>query len=350
MKRKPSSLRDIARKLNVSVTTVSFVLNGKAKEMRISEKVTEKILDYAKEVNYTPNQLAQSLRTGKSKIIVFMVEDISNPFFAKLARIIEVAAYKNDYKVIFCSNENSDNRTRELIKVFKDRKVDGYIIIPSIGAKPYIQTLVDENIPVVLFDRYLPDLETNYVIIDNEEATYKATQHLFANGFSNVGLITINTKQTQMIARLKGYREAVAQANLNSAILELPLKRDFSFDKKILLNFLKKQGLDAVFFTTNYLTQKGMMVMKENFPNYSDKFGIMAFDDNEFFQIHTPSISAVAQPLQRIGESLMKIILHLLQNEDKKIPLQQMILSTEFQERESSKRNKPESGTDLVEP
>ena len=107
MKPKRPSIKDIASKLNVSVTTVSFVLNGKAKEMRISDEVTQKILDYIEEVKYTPNSLAQSLRTGKSNIIVFMVEDISNPFFARLARIIEVIADQKGYKVIFCSNENN---------------------------------------------------------------------------------------------------------------------------------------------------------------------------------------------------------------------------------------------------
>src|SRR5690606_32300930 len=120
---------------------------------------------------YTPNSLAQSLRTGKSNIIVFMVEDISNPFFARLARIIEVIADQKGYKVIFCSNENNDGKTKEILQVFKDRKVDGYIIIPSPGIEKYLKAMMEEEIPLVLFDRYFPNLKTNYVIVDNEEAT-----------------------------------------------------------------------------------------------------------------------------------------------------------------------------------
>ena len=157
MKKQRHSIKDIASALNVSVTTVSFIINGKAKEKRISEKVTKKVLAYIDEINYKPNQLAQSLRTGQSKIIVFMVEDISNYFFARLARIIEDIAYEKGYKVLFCSNDNEDKKSEELIALFKDRQVDGYIIIPSSGIKGTIKNLLDENIPLILFDRYFED-------------------------------------------------------------------------------------------------------------------------------------------------------------------------------------------------
>ena len=103
MKNKKISIKDIASELGVSVTTVSFVLNNKAEEKRISKEVTKKVLAYVEKVNYKPNSLAQSLRTGQSKILVFMVEDISNLFFAQLARLIEDLAYKKGYKVLFCS-------------------------------------------------------------------------------------------------------------------------------------------------------------------------------------------------------------------------------------------------------
>lgn len=162
MKNKRHSIKDIAAAIGVSVTTVSFVLNGKAQEKKISKAVTEKILKYVEKIKYKPNQIAQSLRTGKSKIIVFMVEDISNYFFAKLARIIEDIAYEKGYKVLFCSNENNDDRSIDLIDLFKDRQIDGYIIIPSAGILPKIKELIDDGIPVILFDRYFPDLDSIY--------------------------------------------------------------------------------------------------------------------------------------------------------------------------------------------
>ena len=101
MKNKKISIKDIASELGVSVTTVSFVLNNKAEEKRISKEVTKKVLSYVEKVNYKPNSLAQSLRTGKSKVLVCMLEDISNDFFAKLARHIEDIAYKKVTKSYF---------------------------------------------------------------------------------------------------------------------------------------------------------------------------------------------------------------------------------------------------------
>lgn len=335
MKPKRPSIKDIAAKLNVSITTVSFVLNGKAREMRISEEVTKKILDYAKEINYTPNSLAQSLRTGKTNILVFMVEDISNPFFAKLARIIEEIAYHKGYKVIFCSNENDDRRTRELIQVFKDRKVDGYILIPSAGIEKQVKALAEDEIPLILFDRYFKGVKTNYVIIDNEHATHQATQHLIGNGYQNIGYVTIPTQQVQMQDRLSGYQKAIEEAGLKPYILELPYVEEEVGEGLMKKFFESHPELDAVFFATNYLAKRGLLVIKENFPDKVHQWGLLTFDDNEFFKIHTPSITAIAQPLEEIGKTLIQMMLQLLKKGSKKT-IKQVVLPSKLIVRESS--------------
>lgn len=338
MKNKRYSIKDIAAELNLSATTISFVLNGKAKEKRISDEVTQKVLKYAKKINYKPNQLAQSLRTGKSKILVFMVEDISNHFFAKLARIIEVIAYKKGYKVLFCSNENKDDKSIELINLFKDRQVDGYIIIPSAGIESHIKELIEEKIPVVLFDRYFPGLDTNYVGVDNEKAAYAATQHLIDNQFQNIAFITLDVDQTQMADRLKGYKNAVKDAGLKEQILQIPYEKELlASGKEIIRDFLlNNPQLDAIFFATNYLTQKGLGAIKENFPDLITEIGVITFDDHELFNLYTPSISAVSQPCEQLGEELMGIMLKLLKDSSVNLPIERVVLETELQVRDSS--------------
>jgi LacI family transcriptional regulator len=338
MKNKRHSIKDIASKLNVSVTTVSFVLNGKAKEMRISELVAKKIIEYTEKINYKPNRVAQSLRTGKSKIIVFMVEDISNFFFAKIARIIEDIAYEKGYKVLFCSNENDDEKSLELIDLFKVLQVDGYIIIPSGGIEDKIASLISESIPVVLFDRYFPGLDTNYVIIDNENASFNATAHLAENKFQNIGFITTDVKQTQMLDRLQGYKMAIKEHNLNEKILQISYKeKDSAIGKRDILEFFRTNPkLDSVFFATNYLTQIGLEVIKENFPSLVNEIGIITFDDNDFFKIFNPPISAIAQPLFKIGNELMDIMLNLLNDSNKTLPTKRVVLNAKLQVRNSS--------------
>ena len=165
--KKKISIHDIAKELKISATTISFVLNGKADEKRISEDVKKKILDFVKKVGYRPNQIAKSLRTGKTNIIGMLVEDISDPFFSSISRGIESIAYQHHYKIFFASTENDTEKTKALIKVFRDRQVDGYIIAPAPGIEEEIKALMDDNVPVILFDRYLPSLTASAVIIDN---------------------------------------------------------------------------------------------------------------------------------------------------------------------------------------
>ena len=339
MKKKTVSIKTIAENLNISVTTVSFVLNGKAKEKHISKLLTQKVLDYAKEVNYKPNQIAQSLRTGKSKILVFMVEDISNSFFSKLARIIEDIAYEKGYKVIFCSNENDDEKSKELISVFKFRQVDGFIIVTSPGIKSTIEELIEENIPVVLLDRYFAGLECNSVVIDNKEAAFNATSHLIQNGYKNIGFITTDSDQTQMQDRLIGYEKATDDCGLNKQILKIPyIETSDGKSKASIKTFIETfKTLDAVFFATNYLTQSGLEVFKENAPHLMHDLGIITFDDNELFKIYSPSITAVSQPLNEISNELMKVLMPLLKHkeiEDKDV--KNIVLKAELVIRESS--------------
>lgn len=339
MKKKTVSIKTIAENLNISVTTVSFVLNGKAKEKHISKEMTQKVLDYAKAINYKPNQIAQSLRTGKSNILVFMVEDISNSFFSKLARIIEDIAYEKGYKVIFCSNENNDEKSVELISIFKFRQVDGFIIVPSPGIKNSIQELIEEDIPVVLLDRYFEGLDCNSVIIDNEQATFDATNHLIANDFKTIGFITTDSDQTQMKDRLLGYEKAISNKGLQPRILKIPYKETSSGkSKSFIKSFIEtSENLDAVFFATNYLTQTGLEVFKENAPHLIHDLGIITFDDNDLFKIYSPTITAVSQPLVEISTELMEILFPLLKRKD---PLEErtknVLLQAELKVRESS--------------
>ena len=338
MKKKPVSIRNIADELKISVTTVSFVLNGKAKEKHISKELTKKVLDYAKLINYRPNQIAQSLRTGKSKILVFMMEDISNNFFSKLARIFEDIAYDKGYKVIFCSNENDDEKSNELITLFNFRQVDGFIIVPSPGIKDTIENLINDNIPVILLDRFFEGLDCNSVVIDNEQASFDATLHLIQNKFKNIGFITTASDQTQMLGRLSGYDKAVSQNNLKSITLQIPYSEvNKGKSKEYIKSFLDENpDLDAVFFATNYLAQSGLEVFKQKNPKLINEIGIIAFDDNDMFKIYDPAITSVYQPLNEISTALMDVMLPLLKKKEVAETTHQIVLKTELIVRESS--------------
>jgi LacI family transcriptional regulator len=338
MSKKRISLKSIAEDLNISATTVSFILNGKAKEKHISTKLTKKVLEYVKEINYQPNQLARSLRTGKSNILVFMVEDISNSFFSKLARVIEDIANDKGYKVIFCSNENDDNRSIELINLFSLRQVDGFIIVPSPGIQHAIKQLIDEHIPVVLLDRYFEDLDCDIVVINNKEASYEATLHLINNNYKNIVFITTDRQQTQMLDRLEGYKQAISEHGLEPQILFVPYKYAHTDEgSAIIAKFMQNgQPKDAIFYATNYLALKALETFKAHTPELTLPQGLVTFDDNDFFNIITPSITAVAQPLSEMGNRLMELMLNLLKKKAVKDTPKKIIVDAHLIIRDSS--------------
>ncbi len=335
--KKKVSIHDIARQLKVSATTVSFVLNGKAEEKKISTAMVEKVMQYVEKIGYRPNHIAQSLRTGKSKIIGMLVEDISDPFFSSIARIVEEKLYKLDYKIFHSSTNNRTGRAKELLQIFTERQVDGYIIAPTPDLEEDIQALLNDSKPVILFDRYFPDINTTNVVIDNMGGAYNAVQHLVENGFTNIAFITLNSEQIQMTDRLKGYTKAISKNKLTQYILGI----DYNQEPEIMFNEIKaflqnNKSVNAVLFATNYLAISGLLVIKELRLKVPENIGVVGFDDNSHFALFSPSVTAVAQPVKEISKQTVQQLLKALKGEDKNSKKETIVLATELIVRESS--------------
>jgi LacI family transcriptional regulator len=324
-------ISDIAKQLNVSITTVSFILNGKAKEKRISDSLAEKVLKLVEELNYKPNQLARSLRTGKTKTIGLMVEDISNPFFANIARLIEGKAYREGYKIIYCSTEDDADKTRELISMFRDKHVDGYIITPPQGVNEDIKKLISDGFPVVLVDRQISDLEANFVGVDNMAGVYSVTEHLVGQGYKRIAFVTTDSKQSQMLQRLEGYQKALENKGLEPVVLAIPYHQDAERMIQQILAFLaERKGLDAVLFATNYMAVRGLEAISRLELTEPSALGIAAFDDHDIFKLYKPSITAVAQPTEAIANQVINVMLHLLDAKNKAAQTEIFILPTDL--------------------
>lgn len=325
-------ISDIAKALGISVTTVSFILNDKAKEKRISEALTKRVLDYVKKVGYKPNELAKSLRTGKTKILGLIIEDISNPFFGNIARLIESKVYEQGYRIIYCSTNNDVEKAKELIQMFYDRQVDGFIITPSDGLEDTVKQLQQNNIPVVLFDRYFPGLETDYVGADNFQGAFDASYHLCQQGYKRIGFVSLYSDQTQMKERAEGYLKAMDNNKQQSFIQKIQMDASDEEAMEALREFICENRLDAVLFSTNYLAISGLKASKKyNFPMPA----VIAFDDHTAFKLVEPAITVVSQPIKDIAENLINILLLRLQGKIK--ATRKMVLPCELKVRESTK-------------
>ncbi|MCZ4225241.1 LacI family DNA-binding transcriptional regulator [Pedobacter rhodius] len=325
---KTLSIKDIAVKANVSITTVSFIINGKAKEKSISEAVIKKVEKIIEESGYKPNQIARSLRTGNSNIIGLIVEDISNSFFAKIARLIEDKAYKRGYKIIYSSTENNVEKAQELINMFKSRKVDAYIISPVKGLEEDIRMLINDNKPVILFDRNLRDVQANYVGANHFSASYQSIESFIAQGKRNIALVTTDIDVQQITERFEGYKKALLDYGLTYRE-ELVLKIHFNQNEASTIDEIKmlfnSEKIDAVLFATNYLAISGLKVLKSIKKKIGAELSVIAYDDHEAFELHTPGISTVQQPLEEIAETVIKLLLSQLSSKSI-LPNQEVII------------------------
>jgi LacI family transcriptional regulator len=332
------SIKDIAKEVGVSTTTVSFVLNGKAREKRISEDLKERIMETAGRMNYRPNQVARGLRTGQSFTLGLIVEDISNPFFAQLARHVEDHADKSGYTVMFCSTENDETKAANLLYMLQHRQMDGFIIIPTPGMRDELASFVDAGKPLVLVDRFFPDLDACHVAVDNYKGAYEAVELLVKKGRSRIGLVTIDSSQVQMREREQGYRAALSSHGIGfvpERVLRIPYDRAEKSFSDLLTDMLDSQpDLDAFFFTTNYLGAQGLDVVKKAGRRIPEDMAIVCFDDSILFRLGSPSVSVVAQPISELGQVAVRLIIDMISG--RPIGDRKVVLSPDIIEREST--------------
>jgi LacI family transcriptional regulator len=334
------SIKDIANQAGVSPTTVSFVLNGKAKEKRISDHVSKKIQKIAAKLKYKPNQLARGLRTGKTKTIGLIVEDIANNFFASVAKVVEDEADKYGYKVLYGSTEDNLEKATGLLEVLRYRQVDGYIITPTKHLDKEIELLKETNKPVVLMDRYFPNVSSHYVVVDNYGGAYEATSHLVKQGYKKIAIITTTSDQIQMKHRLDGFVAALKDHGVaynKTVVKKLPFEMAREELAAEIVKYLQTvKGLDAIFFATNYLGIYGIEGIRSLGMLIGTDIGIVSFDDLDLFRLHSPSITCVSQPVEEIGRQLVGLLMKELNHSS--ATAQQVVLTPKLMIRESSQR------------
>jgi LacI family transcriptional regulator len=338
---KKVSISDIARKAGVSVSTVSFVMNDKAVKMRISREVTERVEKIAREMGYRPNQLARGLRTGRTKTIGLIVENISNAFFASLAKTIEDEAKKYDYKVVYCSTDNDDEKARELIQLLSQRQVDGYIITPTINLAEDIRRLQEENKPVILIDRYFPEYaDIPSVLVDNYEGVSRGMECLIEKGYRKIALITIEVEMAHMKDRLQAYYDTLKNSGIEVderlvKLIPYSSSREEALDD--IVDFLSgsKENIDAVFFLTNYLGVLGIEALKKAAIVIPGDMAVLCFDDNDIFRLYTPTISVIRQPIAEIGQKAMFALVERLKHSGEHTENTSVKLPSELVQRQS---------------
>lgn len=311
------TLKHLAEQLNVSISTVSKALHDSDE---ISPDTIERVKALAKFLNYKPNRLAVSLKSSKTNTIGVIIPDILNHFFAKALFAIEQEAAKQGYQIITCLSNELQSKEVDSLQLLSNGSVDGFIM--SIAEETqvankveHINSILRQNIPIVLFDRVSDDIDCGKVIIDDAGAVYEATKHLLSEGRKNVILISSIDDLSVGKLRVKGYLKALEE---DSKYKEKPsciiISHDESIEDKIeafLTKNKKIDGIIAIDNTTGVIALQKALKLNINVPK---NLSIIGFSDENVLQFTDPKLSTVSQHTLDIGKASVEMLIDKLNN------------------------------------
>lgn len=336
-----TTIKDIAEAAGVSISLVSFVMNGKTRgKHNVNPDTARRILEIAERLNYQPNNAARTLRSGKTNTIGVILSDISNKFFADIARCIEDKASQHKYIVLFGSTDESPRKLDGLIDVFLNKGVDGLIIVPCEGSEGSIQKLIDANIPVVLLDRTFEKLDVSSVVLNNKKATTLAVNSLLEQGYRKIELISYITSISNITDRERGYVQAMKQGENGEHVCVHKIRyKDLAPQMSQLLPRIIQNGAEAIIFSTNRLAIESLKVLRDNGIVIPDDVAVIAFDGSETFafELYYTSISYVRQPIEQFGFEAIDLVVKLIGNKER-ANCSTVVLNPELVVGNSSKR------------
>ncbi len=306
-----ASLKDIAKKLNISITTVSWVLSDQGTQKRISKATQDKIWQCAKELNYRPNLLARGLNTGMTGTIGLILPSISDSFYSQVAKAIELEAENYGYTLMIGSSESELKRENRIIQMFKSKQIDGLIIAPTKYSEAEIKLLCEESYPFVLFDRYFEDMETNYILINNEECSYELVHRLILDGNRKIAILLTNPHLKIMEMRLNGYKRALDEAGIAFDPDLCGIVEFADFEKNIgavLDNILEKRpDIDSIFFVTHVLAMDTFSHFQKRQINLRD-LDMACIHEIPAFHLLVPHMKIAKMPVMEIGRNAVRIL------------------------------------------
>ena len=334
-----ASLKRIAQQLGVSPATVSRVLNGLGRKYRISPKTEAAIRKLAQELNFSPNQLARGLRLKKTLTIGLLVPEIANPYFASIASNVVIETRKRHYSVLLCdSQEDTDAEIAE-IESLRNRNVDGLVLCPVGRSAEHLRQFEKGALPVVLVDRYFPDLDLPFVASDNFAGAREATFHLLECGHRRIACLQGTHGTRPNDERVGGYRKALEEHRI---AWDEGLLAGSSFDEqngyvetKLLLR--RRPDVTAIFACNNLIALGSLRALREEGRKVPDDISMICYDNPSYLDQLSPPLSAMAQRELEIGQIAVKLLFGWIESPEQR-PKGGVLLSTRYVPRESVKR------------
>jgi len=338
--RRKVTLKQIAKELDVSISTVSKSLRDSPE---ISEDTRQKVQAFAKLYNYKPNNIALSLKNKKTKTICIIIPEIIHHFFATVISGVEHIANENGYNVIVCLSDESFDKEVINMEMLASGSIDGFIMSLSKETQQkrdfhHITEVINQGMPVVMFDRVTNDILCDKVIIDDNLAAFNATQYLIDKGFKKIGLVTTVDYVSVGKLRTEGYLKALKSNDIKvDENLIVKIEDTDNFESHIEL-MLSNHDLDAIFAVNEIFAVTAIKLASKLGKKVPEDISIIGFTDGIISKYSSPSITTVSQNGVKMGEKAAKMLIEKLEieEEDYEEQYKTEVIETELVEREST--------------
>ena len=329
------TLRDIASLTGFSINTVSRALNNKEE---VNTDTRTKILAAAAQFGYRPNRLAKGLRSNKTGTIGIVVADVANPFFSALVKGIARAARELDYSIILQDSDENYAAEEEAIQVLLAEQVDGILITPVQSEQETIERLIKAHFPFVLVGRYFHDLDTNYVVPDDYQGGFIATDHLLQQGHRRIAMVNGPLHISSARERFQGFSDALAK-------YDVPIDRSLVSTGALTV----EEGLDlarsilkrvprpsAIVCYSDFVAFGVMQAIREIGLSIPEDIAVVGFDDARMASCLQVPLTTIQSPKEELGRQAMQLLVHRLEKDHHDGETDQRKLDVTLIPRESS--------------
>ncbi|MFV5698244.1 LacI family DNA-binding transcriptional regulator [Flavobacterium sp. ZT3R17] len=335
-----ATLKQIAKELNVSVSTVSKALNDSPE---ISELTKIKIKEYAKLKNYKPNVIGLNLKNRKTKTIGVIIPNILNSFFAKVFSGIEKIADEKGYNVIMCISNESLDKEAHTLEMLSNGTIDGFILSVSEEAQKlheynHFKEIINDGTPIVMFDRIAEGVDCDKVIVDDFDSALNSTQHLIDLGCKNIALFSSVDNLSVGKLRAEGYLKALADNNI-PVNENLIIRTDSEDDLKDKIeNIFDNNKIDGIFALEENDSVAALRIAIKKGYKVPEEISIIGFADGILASRRlSPSLTTVSQHGIEIGEVAAKLLIDRLESKEEDLPYETVVIKTKLKERESTR-------------
>ena len=313
-----ATIKDVARYTGLSIATISKYINGG----NVLEKNRVLIEEAIKALDFKVNEIARGLKTNKSMTIGVLIPSLENVFITSIISNIESILIQNGYSTIICDYRENEKLEREKTEFLLSKMVDGIITMPYSNNGEHIKRALEKNIPVVLIDRPIKDVNCDVVLVDNLNASYDAIEQLITRGHKRIGIICGPEEIFTSQERLKGYLRVYEDYSME-VDPRLIKHGNYQIDSgyKLTNELLDMEPRPTAIYVTNYeMTLGAIMAINERGVSIPDELSIIGFDNIQMAKIVKPPLSIVVQPMQQIGETAANILLKRLKGDMSNYP------------------------------